>query len=142
MKGAHVRVRAGVAREAGVGADVGQPQRLRLAEHHAEQAVRPGQRADPAPGRGVDAGGEEPLEPALAVGHADRGVAGAGQLARRVDHLAQHRIDPSFRTEPQHHVEQPPISTRTDVGVTGCGAAHDLMLPEPLASCTCICVRL
>ena len=67
-------------------ADVGEPQRPRVGDQHAEHAAPAREVADRAVRLRVDAGGQEALEPlAPLVQHADRGVARAGQLARDLE---------------------------------------------------------
>ena len=83
----------GPALEPGVGADVGQPQRLALAQHDAEHPVVAGQRADRRLLPGRDPVHHELGEGVVLVGHAERGVPGVGQGPRGPDDHLEHVPD-------------------------------------------------
>ena len=80
-------------RESAVLADVGRAVRHARLEDRAEQAVLARQLAERRDQSSLIARGDELREAAVAAGHADRGVAGAGQLARGVDELLQDGLD-------------------------------------------------
>jgi len=83
----HRRVAGGEAVGVGVAFDVGQPQRLRLADQLAEDAAPARQVADVPPALLVDADVDETFElAAFGVEHAERRVPRPGQLPRRLDH--------------------------------------------------------
>jgi hypothetical protein len=91
-----------------VGVDVPQAQRHRLADQLAEDAAATGQVADLAPDLLVDADVDEAFEFAPAgVEDAERGIAGAGQLPRRIDHRPQHRLDVELGEEAVADVDEP-----------------------------------
>ncbi len=100
-------MRLRVVTEARVGADVRAPDHLRFFQQRAEQAMGPWQRADPVPGRGVHPGGEKQCEPAVTVGHTDRGVTGSRQIACAVQDVLQHLLAAPLGAELTDHVEQP-----------------------------------
>jgi hypothetical protein len=79
---------------AGVAREVVQPQRLRVADQHAENAAPARQLTDRCVRLGIDPRRQEPLErlPCL-VDHAERGVASAGELGRRLDDPLQQRLE-------------------------------------------------
>ena len=71
-----------------------QPKRLWMIDQVTEHAAAARQRADRLVGLGVDAGREELRQRvAPVVEHAQRDVAGAGQLARDVHKLLQQRVE-------------------------------------------------
>ena len=74
-------------------AEVLQAKRLRVADQLAEDAVTAGQGSDQRPRLRVDPGEDEAFElRLLVIEHAECGVAGAGQLARRLENLAKDRF--------------------------------------------------
>ena len=94
-----------------VPADIGQAQRLRIADEDAEDAAAARKVADRAVRRLVHPRREEPVElPATLVEDAERRVAGAGQLAGGLDHALQHRFvielgdhfAPDLEQSPEH----------------------------------------
>ena len=92
------------AAEARVRVDVVDPVRLGRLEHRAEQPVRARQRPHRLDQLLAHARGDEARERALAVGHAERGVARPAELARRVDEPLQHRLDLALGGHRQHDV--------------------------------------
>ena len=89
-------------------ADVRQTQRPRLADEHAEDAASPRQVADRPVGLVVDADGEKPLERrSLLVEHPERRVARARELASRVEHVLEHRLEVELRDERAAGVDEP-----------------------------------
>ena len=88
-------------------ADVVQAQRLRVADQDAEDTAAAGQVADLAVRLGVDAGGEEALQPLAAlVEHADRGVAGARHVARGLEQPLEHDLAVELGDQRAAGVEQ------------------------------------
>ena len=90
-------------------ADVGEAQRLRLVDQHAEHAPAVGQIPDRAVRLLVDALGDELLEqlPPL-VEDADRGVASAGQLLGDLEQPVEHDVGLELLEEGPPDVEEPP----------------------------------
>ena len=90
-------------------AHVGQPQRPRVGDQHAEHAAAVRQVADLRGGSPRRCRGEEPLEalPPL-VEHADRRVARAGHLARRLQQALEHGLGLELRDQRPARLEQPP----------------------------------
>jgi hypothetical protein len=129
---AHVGVRRRPpAAEARVAVDVVDAVWLGRLEHRPQQAVRARQRAHGLDQRRAHAGGDEAREGALAVGHAQRRVARAAELARRVHEPLQHRLDLALRRHREHDVGQ-----RAEGGaVTAVGHASD-GTPPPVGSRT------
>ncbi len=85
----------------GMATDIGQPQRLRIADQLAEQPAAGRKRSDAAAGRLIDPVGEEAAElGAIRVEYPQRGVAGVGQLPRGVQHTLQHQLHVELL---QHH---------------------------------------
>ena len=94
-----------------VGADVGQPERLALAEHDGQHAVLTGQRADRLALAAGDAVHHELGDGAVVVGHAERRVPGARERAHRTDDDLEHVADRQFpgdgedgRADPAEHL--------------------------------------
>ena len=96
---AHARVRVGPALEPLVRLDVRIALRLRPLEHRAEEAVLARELADRVVLLLGHAGGDEVREPALAVGDADRRVARAGELPRRVCEPLEDRLEAVLRRD-------------------------------------------
>ena len=92
-EGGHRRVLRREAVAARVLADVGQAQRLGMADQLAQDAAAAGKLADRAPRGLVDAGGQEAFEllPVL-IEDPDGRVARSGQLAPGLEHALQHRL--------------------------------------------------
>ena len=89
----HRRVAEREAVRARVVGDVVQPQRPGVLDQHAEDAAAARQVADRGVLRLVDADAEESLQLGAAlVEDAERGVLGAGQRARLVEHALQQRL--------------------------------------------------
>ena len=89
----HRRMTGGEAVRARVHADVGEDQRARVLDQQPEHAAAARQVADLGARRRVDPRGQESLErAALLVEHADRRIARAGQLARRLEQPLQHDL--------------------------------------------------
>ena len=77
-----------------MGADVGQAQRPRVLDERAEHAVTARQVADDRLRLAIDPRGQEALEPlAAVVEDAERRVAGAGDLARHLEHALEQRVE-------------------------------------------------
>jgi len=90
-----------------VRADVVEAQRARVADQHAEDAAAAREVADAAVGLLVDARGEEALERlAPLVEHADRGVAGAGHVARRFEQALEDGVRVELGDQRAARVEQ------------------------------------
>ena len=88
-------------------ADPRQPQRLRIADQLAEDAVAARQRADPLAQLVVDPDGEEASQLALVVVEdAERRVPRPGQLARGLDHLLEHGFGIVLGDQPAADLEQ------------------------------------
>ena len=103
----HRRVAGGEAVGARVVADVGEAQRPRLLDQQAEHAAPARQVADRAPRLLVDAVGDEALQlVAVLVEHAERGVAGAGQLAGDLEHAAEDDLRVELGDEAAADVDQ------------------------------------
>src|SRR5438105_3954450 len=90
---AHVRVLVGPAFEAFVLLDVREAVALGRLEHRAEQPMLARKLADGVVLLLRHSRRDEVREPALAVGNADRRVARAGELARRVGELLEHGLE-------------------------------------------------
>ena len=89
-EGAHRGMCGRKADRAQVVGEVVQPQRLRLLDQHSENSASPRQRADRLAHVAVDPVRHELLELGAArVDHAERGIASAGQLGRRLDEPLQ-----------------------------------------------------
>ena len=74
--------------------EVGKAKWLRVADQHAEDASPARPLADQPLGVRVDAGDEEALEPcSRRIDHPERGVAGVGQLGRRLGDALEHRVE-------------------------------------------------
>src|SRR6185312_9084646 len=93
--------------EPGVGADVGQPQRLALAEDDAQHAVLARQRADRLAPPLRDAVHHELRERAAVVGHAERRVPGARERAYRAHDDLEHIADRQFPGHGEHRRADP-----------------------------------
>ena len=90
-------------------AEVAQPQRLAVADQHAEDAAAARQVADRRLRLVVDADGDELLEPGPEpVDHAERAVARAGQLDRRLDQALQQRLERELGAERDPDLDQTP----------------------------------
>ncbi len=90
-------------------ADVGQAQRPRLLDQQAEHAAAARQVADRPPRLLVDAVGDEALQlVAVLVEHAERGVAGTGQLAGDLEHLPEDHLRVELGDEAAADVDQLP----------------------------------
>ena len=75
-------------------AHVRQPQRLGVADQLAEDAVAPWRLAELPASLLIDPDGQEALELAApGIEHPERGVLGAGELARRVQHPLEDRLE-------------------------------------------------
>ena len=86
-----------------------QPQRLAIADQHAEDPAPARELADRPVRLLVDPRREEALEPLAAlVEHADRRVAGARQLARDVEHAREDGLRIELGDQRAPDVEQPP----------------------------------
>ena len=94
------------AAEARVAADVGRPVRAVGLQHRSEQPVLARQLAERRDELVAHSRGDEPREAAVAVGHTDRGVARARQLARGVDELLEHRLDRVLGGDRQDGIRQ------------------------------------
>jgi hypothetical protein len=92
--------------EARVGADVVEALGRGLAQHHGQEAVLAGERADRGLLLGVEARDQELGEGAVVVGDAEGGVFGAGELAGRVDDRLQHLGDGEPAADRQHRRRQ------------------------------------
>ena len=89
-------------------ADVGEHERARVLDQHAEDPAATRQVADRGVGRGVDAAGEEALErPALLVEHADGRIARAGQLAGGLEQPLEHDLEVELGDERAAGLEEP-----------------------------------
>jgi hypothetical protein len=98
----HDRVRRGPPTELGMGPDVGQPHRPRVAQHHPEQAVLAGERPDRGPLLVGDPLGHELGEAAVVARHAQRGVAGVEQPPGARHDRRQHVPGRPARRHGQH----------------------------------------
>ncbi len=88
-------------------ADVCEAQRARLLDQQAEDASPARQVADRAPRLLVDAVGDEALQlVAVFVEHAERRVAGAGQVAGDLEHAAKDDLRVQLGDEPAPDVDQ------------------------------------
>src|SRR5262249_3317348 len=90
--------------EAPVVVDVRRAKRLRRLQHRAKHPVRSRQVAKRRHQPIAHAGGEKAAEAALAVGSAERGVAGAGELARALHEALKDLLDGPLGRDGQHGV--------------------------------------
>ena len=99
--------------------EVVQPQRLRLADQHPEDAAPARQVADLRAQVVVDAVGDELLQlDPVRVDHAERRVASAGQLGRRLHEPVEQRVERQLRGDGESRREQrtqPPFGDRERV---------------------------
>ena len=92
-----------------MGPHVGEPQRPRAVDQHAEHAAPARQVADRPVRVLVDPRGEKPLEAfALVVEYADRGVARAGQLTRALEQALEHSFGIEHGYQRPANSNQPP----------------------------------
>src|SRR5438876_9310448 len=85
-------------RRAGVAAEVVEPERVRVADQHAEDAPSARQVTDRSVRLGVDTGGEEALEPRAArIEHAERRVARTGERGGGLDELLEDGLERQLR---------------------------------------------
>ena len=114
-------------------ADVSQPQRLRVLDQHAQNTVPPREVADPRTGGAVDPECKEPLEAVAAVVQdAERGIAGAGEIACGLEDGLEHRLQVEVRHERATHLKQ---TTQLDVaeplaGLRSGNVAHGLSMVQ------------
>ncbi len=88
-------------------ADPRQPQRLGVLDECPKHPAAARQVADRVCGGVVDAARDEALElGAVLVEHADRRVTGAGQLARGLQHMAEHRIEIELGDDEAANIDQ------------------------------------
>ena len=94
-----------------VASDVGETQRLRVLDQDAEDASTAGEVADLVAGLVIDPPRDEPLELlTVLVQHTERGIPGAGQLARDCEHALQQRFEVQLGDDVRHGLHQPPES--------------------------------
>jgi hypothetical protein len=119
-----------------VRADIGQPQRARLADEDAEHAAAPREIADRTVRLLVDADCEEALEgSALIVENAESRVPRVCELASRVQHALQHGLQIEFRDESAAGVDQPFEAALTLVGRGGpCDSIRSHYWPPSLGT--------
>jgi hypothetical protein len=90
-----------------IGCEIVQAQRVCIDDQRAEDAPAARQVADPLVRLLVDARGEEPLEVApRGVDHAQRGVAGRGQLGRRLQDALEHSVEGELGSDRDPRVDQ------------------------------------
>jgi len=99
-------MRGGPAPETRVGADVVEPLRPRLVQHHAQHAVLARQGTDRLPLLVAHPVDDELRERALVVGHAQRRVLRVEQLPRRADDALQHLLDREMGGDGEHRAGQ------------------------------------
>ena len=88
-------------------AEVVQPQRLRVADEHAENSPSSWKVADRGVCLRVDAGREEALQPLPGtVDDAQRGVPCAGELSRSLDELLEERVEGELRAQRDPRVDE------------------------------------
>ena len=103
----HRRMAGRKAVGARVRADVGDAQRLRGVDEHAEDAAPARQVTDRAVRGGVDPAGDEAVELApVAVEDPERGVARAGDLAGRLEHLVEDGVGLERRQQAPTDLDQ------------------------------------
>ena len=105
-EGAHRRM---VGREAGRGrmvGDVGQAKRLRVVDQLPEQALALRQRPDRGAGLLVDADGDEGGQATRAVDHAERAVAGVGQMHGDLDDAVQDGLEVQVAADGQDGLQE------------------------------------
>ena len=125
----HRRMARGEPIRAMVLADPRQAQRSRVLDEDPEHPPPAREIADRPRRVVVDASRDEALElGALAVEHADRGVASAGQLAGRLEYVAEHGIELELGDDEASDVDQRPQA----IGFERFGNSSGLSSVEPL----------
>ena len=102
-----------------MGAEVGEPDRDRLAGQQAQDSPAPGQVADPRDQLFVHAGVHELLQLPVAAEHAERRVPGAEKIPGSDDDLPQHHRQAQIHGHQRIGAQQPAQPTLRGLHVTG-----------------------